>query len=139
MNTGQNPYTLNSLEEKNIEPVYPNIQPINQNNNVAYGQPVYGQPVYGQPVYSAQPAYPGQAPQFQNQPYAPGNQVVVINKIGGIRNYITFPFCPVCQKQTNTTIRHSYGGLVWLMALVFCLFTGYLCFIPFFVDQWKDK
>jgi hypothetical protein len=129
-----------------LNPQYPNVAQGNQ-NNVVYGQPVYGQPVYNQP----QPVYVnanGQVqPQFQNQPYPPTyvNTTQVVVPIptrivgGGIQTAIVFQYCAVCKKNTTTQVNYRSAGLVWIMALVFCLFTGCLCFIPFFIDQWKDK
>lgn len=105
---------------------------------------MYGQPVYGQP----QPSYPtGQVqPQFQNSPQPPiqanTTQLVIPAHPtigGGIQAAVVFPYCPTCKKNTKTVINPRSAGLVWAMALVFCVFTGCLCFIPFFIEQWKDK
>lgn len=133
-------YHQNSISSNDLQPNYPNIgQGQGNENNVVYGQPVYGQP---QPVYLN-----GQVqPQFQNQPYPPvyANRTQVVVPVptaigGGLQRAIVFPYCALCKKNTNTQVNYRSAGLVWIMALVFCFFTGCLCFIPFFIDQWKDK
>lgn len=117
---------------------YPRLSQPEQHNlsnqNLAYGQPVYqGQPAYQgqQPYYPNNQTYP---PQYQVQPQ---NQLISIS-VGGRQN-VNYANCPICKKATQTIMRYQSGGLVWIMALVFCFFTGCLCFIPFFIDQWKNK
>lgn len=104
---------------------YPSLQPPQQGNqNVVVGQPVYqGQP----PTYV--------------QPYPVQPTVINVNNPmgGGVVGFASFPRCNVCGKNTQTVLTYRSGGMVWIMALIFCLFTGCLCFIPFFIDQWKDK
>lgn len=114
-------------------------------NQLGGGYPSLSQPgqndVSNQNIVYGQPMYQGQQPGYQNnQPYPPQypNQNVITVNVGRQTGGV-FPNCYICKKNTQTILRHKSGGLVWIMALVFCFFTGCLCFIPFFIDQWKDK
>ena len=93
------------------------------------------QVVQGQPIYQGQPPA-----MYQQYPpvYQPAT-VITLNAPPMYQGAVVFPNCAICRQKTGTTVMQKYGGLVWIMALVFCFFTGCLCFIPFLIDQWKDK
>ncbi|CAF0963756.1 unnamed protein product [Rotaria sp. Silwood1] len=48
--------------------------------------------------------------------------------------------CPSCQQQVVTRVNYEPGGGTWLIALLICLFGGFLgcCLIPFCVPACQD-
>jgi hypothetical protein len=47
--------------------------------------------------------------------------------------------CQHCNRETATLVRTKNGSFVWLMCLLFFLLTCCLFFVPFLVEDWKDK
>ncbi len=72
---------------------------------------------------------------------APPPIPVYIPTVGGfLGHYPQITNCLSCQQQIVTIVRYEPGGATWLIALLICLFGGFLgcCFIPFCVSSCQD-
>ena len=109
----------------------PNMNPnmnSNMNPNINQG-PQFGTPP--PPNYGGvQPSHP-----YGNQPpMQPQTNVIVVN------NGNTGPgYCNVCARGTGTMVDYQVGGKTWGICLLLFCFTGVCCWIPFCVDDCKDR
>ncbi|XP_057313883.1 cell death-inducing p53-target protein 1 homolog [Hydractinia symbiolongicarpus] len=92
------------------------------------------------------PPQGGQYPPQQG--YGQAQQTTIITTqptviAGGVLRFSEFPMqitCPHCQAQVVTTCNYVDGTAVWVIALLICLFGGWVgcCLIPFCINGLKD-
>ena len=65
---------------------------------------------------------------------------------GGLRVNISFGDAPIdvrrcsrCCSETGTIVNYKYGSLIWIMCIVLFCFSVCLFWVPFCIDDWKDK
>ena len=65
---------------------------------------------------------------------------------GGLRVNIAFGEAPIdvrrcnrCCSDTGTIVNYKYGSLIWIMCIVLFCFSVCLFWVPFCIDDWKDK
>lgn len=65
---------------------------------------------------------------------------------GGLRVNISFGDYPIdvrrcsrCGTDTDTEMSYKLGSLIWIMCIVLFCFSVCLFWVPFCIDDWKDK
>ena len=105
--------------------------------NNAQSYPTKGQ----QPYYetSQQPMNNGYPPPPKQTHVQANHYVGGVNiQIGG-HQPIDVRRCHICNRETGTVIEYKFGSLVWIACLVLFLISICLFWIPFCIDDWKDK
>ena len=99
---------------------------------MSYQQPGYNQ---GYPP----PPPPNYGAGYQNPQYPPGYQQPPQQTIVVVNNTENKEKCMYCQSTAGFVYQNRIGGtaIIWCVCL-FC-FTGVLCFLPFIMDDCKDK
>lgn len=103
--------------------------------NDPQGYPSKGQ----QPYYetSNQQMNIGHQPPPPNRNHVKGAHIGLNIQIG--QQPINVRRCQICNRETGTYIDYRFGSLVWMACLVLFLVSICLFWIPFCIDDWKDK
>lgn len=104
-----------------------------QQNNVYQGQPQYGQPPGGGIQINVNKNGPPPPPQRGRGHHLGALHINVLDYPIDVKK------CSRCMRDTDTYCRYKYGSLVWIMCLVFFCFSVCLFWVPFCIDEWKDK
>ena len=126
---------------------YPSV-PDHQHNQVSANQLGGYPPNSGPTNYGQQPLanvyINTNQPNTNKAPPPPPKTGFTVNKIGlkvevGKNHPIDVRRCPREGIETATYIKYKYGKLIWLSCVVFFFFSVCLFWVPFCIDDWKDK
>ena len=110
----------------------------NNLTNPYYATDAQQQQAYNQPPTGQQPNNINININHRNVPPPPPS--------GGLRVNISFGDAPIdvrrcarCCSETGTIVNYKYGSLIWIMCIVLFCFSVCLFWVPFCIDDWKDK